>query len=333
MAQPIPFPTDETRGRELLDAALGYAARGWPVIPLHSPTGVGCSCHMGSRCESVGKHPRLKRWRNEASCDPGVIERWWTAWPDANIGIVTGYDASGLAVVDIDKNKGGGESWHALRKLYGPEALTPAVITGSGGEHLYFRAPGFVKSRSPMTDEWPGVDMKATGGYVVAPPSRNAAGKYEWDRMYSLEDTEIAPLPDWVAAFVEKPAGTVGSGGGIPEVIPDGSRREAFLKVAGALRRQGLRGEEILPALLAMNTRCKTPAPESDLREIANSMEIYPPEPDWQGPELRDRRNGHSSNGQHPPDAEAESEGEGEPPSFINEVVRVWEKDEPPPRA
>ena len=74
---------------ELLCAALGLAARGWHVIPLHTPTGKGCSCAQGD-CESIGKHPRIGNWPEEAATDPETITKWWTRWPQANIGIVTG---------------------------------------------------------------------------------------------------------------------------------------------------------------------------------------------------------------------------------------------------
>ena len=48
-------------------------------------------------------------------------------------------------------------------------APTAAVATGGGGWHLYYRHPG-----GPLLAALPGragVDVKADGGYVVAPPS------------------------------------------------------------------------------------------------------------------------------------------------------------------
>ncbi|BCJ75195.1 hypothetical protein CS0771_47390 [Catellatospora sp. IY07-71] len=55
--------------------------------------------------------------------------------------------------------------------------LTPPtryVRTGSGGLHLYYRHPGGI---SVPCDQGmrlgPGIDVKADGGYVVAPPSRH----------------------------------------------------------------------------------------------------------------------------------------------------------------
>ena len=44
----------------MLDWALTYIGRGWPVIPLHCPVSGGCSCGDAS-CARVGKHPRTRR--------------------------------------------------------------------------------------------------------------------------------------------------------------------------------------------------------------------------------------------------------------------------------
>jgi hypothetical protein len=87
----------------MLQAALRYAARGWQVIPLHTPTTDGCSC-LQSDC-SVGKHPRIHNGSKGASSNKTQIRHWWTMYPDANIGIVTG-PQSGLCVVDVDGEDG-----------------------------------------------------------------------------------------------------------------------------------------------------------------------------------------------------------------------------------
>src|SRR2546421_218652 len=43
---------------DLLAAAVRYAARGWPVLPCHTPVDNSCSCAQ-TDCSSLGKHPRL----------------------------------------------------------------------------------------------------------------------------------------------------------------------------------------------------------------------------------------------------------------------------------
>ncbi len=61
---------------DLLEAALAYAAEGWPVLPLHTPRGQQCSCGRAD-CGSVGKHPRTRNGLTDASTDPDTIREWW----------------------------------------------------------------------------------------------------------------------------------------------------------------------------------------------------------------------------------------------------------------
>jgi putative DNA primase/helicase len=152
-----------------LEAALGYAKEGWPVLPLHSTIGDRCTCRNQS-CGSKGKHPRTEHGIKDASRKAAQVRAWWTKWPDANIGLVTG-QASGRIVLDIDVKKGkkGLESLAALIEEHGalPETLT--ARTPSGGWHYVFRIPDrAIKSHKGVRD---GVDLLADGSYFVASPS------------------------------------------------------------------------------------------------------------------------------------------------------------------
>ncbi len=105
---------------ELLRAARGYAARGWPVLPLCWPLPAGaCACGRPG-CSSPGKHPLVQRGLHAASTDPERIRRWWGRWLWANVGIRTGA-ASGLLVLDVDGTAGSGPPGRAAA----PEAGTP----------------------------------------------------------------------------------------------------------------------------------------------------------------------------------------------------------------
>lgn len=98
--------------------AFRYAESGWPIFPVHTPTGdyarpcscrrVAClrigmhPCHKNtckdrgkhpchqSVCDSAGKHPRTKNGVHDASTDEAIIRWWWETWEDANIGVATG---------------------------------------------------------------------------------------------------------------------------------------------------------------------------------------------------------------------------------------------------
>ena len=119
---------------DLKSSALRYAERGWHVIPVHSVKGGGCSCGKAD-CPSPAKHPRTPHGLKDASLDIATIESWWSRWPDANIGIVTGA-GSGIVVLDIDPRHGGDESLAQLIGLVGdmcPVLFGHALVTCDGG--------------------------------------------------------------------------------------------------------------------------------------------------------------------------------------------------------
>jgi hypothetical protein len=175
----------------LLAAALGYAAAGIPVLPLHTPTSsTTCSCRR--ECTSIGKHPRLQHGLRDASTDPEQVRRWWTMWPQANVGLVTGVV---MDVCDIDSENG----LAALLELLGDGAVTgPTVATGSGGWHVYLTPTGMGNRVRLLPD----VDWRGTGGYVVAPPSLHASGqRYRWSRQ--LDEAPMQPCPLALRRLVE----------------------------------------------------------------------------------------------------------------------------------
>ena len=157
----------------LLDAALAYAKRGWPVFPCHGAKAGRCTCGR-TTCGSPGKHPRVEHGLKEASTDPTVIRSWWTRWPDANIAITTGGEF-GLAVLDEDPDHGGSESLHDLEQRYGKLPPTPKNLTGGGGVHHLYRRPG-VTIKNSAGKLGPGLDVRGDGGYIIAPPSRHISG-------------------------------------------------------------------------------------------------------------------------------------------------------------
>jgi hypothetical protein len=129
----------------------------------------------------------------DASNDEETIRRWWSAKPDANVGIATG--ASGLLVVDVDhglEEKGVWPDWLA-------DAFTYTVRTGRRPEfglQFYFQADGSRNSAGWAKDGLSG-DIRADGGYVLAAGSIHPSGHpYEvW-----FDGPLNTPL-DWVTAL------------------------------------------------------------------------------------------------------------------------------------
>jgi hypothetical protein len=180
----------------LLDAARGYAARGIPVYPVHwpRPTPGGatlvCSCPRGPSCDRPAKHPLVRYGVNDATTDPGQLERWWRRWPRANLGLATGvvFDA-----LDVD----GAAGLAALLQLARTADLRfpgPLVATGGGGWHHWF-VPTGLGNRPPRGLAH--VDWRGIGGCVLAPPSHHISGeRYRW-----LRDLDRTPLPEVPAAL------------------------------------------------------------------------------------------------------------------------------------
>ena len=117
-------------------------------------------------------------------------------WPDANVGIATG--APGPDVLDVDRHEDG-DGYAAFNRLKRAGMLAGAralVRTRSGGLHAYFTGTGQQCGRLPAHH----LDFKASGGYVLAPPSvvggqlyelldhRPATARLDWAAVRSLLD-------------------------------------------------------------------------------------------------------------------------------------------------
>jgi len=205
-------------------AAHLYRNRGWRVIPLHrvGPDGLTCSCRKGRNCASKGKHPLDTAWQNTPELSGADIEALFGTDRPPNIGIATGAP-SGFWVLDIDPEKGGLESWQRI-KAGRPMPETYAVRTGSGGWHFYFEMPtGFEVTNSPAAFKGTGIDIRGTGGQVVAPPSRTDKGDYV------AFDRALNHAPDWLLEMVrpQAPAGPVVMSSDVPDRsnLPESERK------------------------------------------------------------------------------------------------------------
>jgi len=269
-----------------MQAAVDYLARGWSVVPAHTvdPQGA-CSCGV-VQCDRPGKHPRV-RWAEYQKRRPTTqqVEAWWSQWPDSNIAIITGA-ASGLVVVDLD----GPEASASLATLGLPETAVRAT-TGKG-EHLYFAHPGGqVPNRVRLA---PGVDVRADGGYVIAPPSRHQSGRaYAWSGAGSGAHEKPPSLPPAVAARLAGRATTVAPTGaskepqaapqadawvvhylqGVPESGGEGlpGRNEAAARLAGHYLRH-LDARETYQLLSLWNMRNSPPMDDYELRRTIASI-------------------------------------------------------------
>jgi hypothetical protein len=255
-----PEPSKATAG-DTLAAALDYGLAGLPVLPLHSAPDGRCSCGKPA-CKDAAKHPRNHNGLTGASTDPAVIAEWWRRWPDANVGIRTG---DGTVVLDVDPQKGGLSTLQALERKHGRLPLGPLVVTGSGGQHLYF-AGAASNSVGKLGD---GLDVRGEGGYVVAPPSVHETGKaYKWHRPLN------GSLPAWPFKEATEPSRTAPA---VTDEIPSGQRNATLASLAGTMRRRGMGKSEILAALTVANRdRCRPPLDGEEVERIAESIASMP---------------------------------------------------------
>jgi hypothetical protein len=196
-------------GSLLRDAALGYASRGIPVLPLHHPVAhldsarpvadgrviaphvwTACSCRDRA-CAQIGKHPLgalVPHGLTEATTNRARVLAWWTRHPHANIGLATGHR---FDVLDVDGPQGA----QAIRVFAAEHDLRssgPLVRTGGGGWHYYLTPTGLGNVHPAGLAH---VDWRGRGGYVVAPPSRHHSGHpYEFVAGRDL-DTPLTHVP------------------------------------------------------------------------------------------------------------------------------------------
>jgi hypothetical protein len=180
-------------------AAAYFASKfGWAVFPLHWIAAGKCSCKR-TDCGNQGKHPLVGHGFLDATRDAAQIEQWWSKWPAANIGIATGR-ASGLVVLDVDPRNGGDDSLEGLRLQHGPLPPTVQSRTGGGGDHYLFAYPALAVGERIQSGKFaPGLDLKADGGYIVAPPSVHASGRaYAWEASSVPGEVPFAAPPAWL---------------------------------------------------------------------------------------------------------------------------------------
>lgn len=235
------------------------AQRGWHLLP----------------CAARGKAPLLKRWPALASSDFATVAGWAAKNPGCNWGVTTGPE-SRVFVLDVD-GEAGNASLAALEAQYGPLPVTLVSLTGrgDGGEHRWFNYPVAREIRGSAGKLGEGLDVRATGGYVIVPPSIHETGRaYQW----ADPEQSIADAPIWLLDLL---SGETRTNSNPPSthigILVKGERNDGLTRYAGWLRRKGAELPELEEKLLAANARrCQPPLDEIDVRKIAASIARYP---------------------------------------------------------
>lgn len=239
---------------ENLSWALRYLSIGWSVFPV------------GIDDKGNWKKSLIK-WRSLETQLPSSeqVKEWWSRWPEARVGVVTGA-LSGIVVVDVDPRHGG-----SVDGLDVPATLISK--TGGGGWHYIYEHPGNGLHIKTIAN-WPreGIDIRGDGGYFVVPPSIHASGEaYEW--ALDFESDHISPCPNWLTEKAQSETRVPISellGG-----VPMGQRNDAATRVVGFIFSK-LKTEEFdtkgWELLSDWNKKNPSPLEENELRSVFESI-------------------------------------------------------------
>lgn len=173
-------PTENATSYSKLDCAKIYANNGFSIFP----------------CVPNGKNPAFK-WKDYATTDIDVIEKWWTDNPEYNIGVV----ADNHIVLDVDTKSDSHTDGYTSLKNHPEFPETFTVTTPSGGRHYYFDTDD-PQSLTIATGFENGLDIRAGGkGYTIGVGSTIDGVSYT----STSESFYMAPAPDWVKLAAEKP--------------------------------------------------------------------------------------------------------------------------------
>lgn len=214
------------------------------------------------------KRPLISSWLQFQSRLPtdADMEEWWSAHPYANYGVVTGF-ISGITVIDLDYGKG--EST-PLSKF--PPTFT--VKTPSGGYHLYYKYYADIKTGSNQFHQFPHLDIRNDGGYVVGPESITSYKEKDIQKggVYAIHsDVPIAEFP--VYLFKKQHKGLSGIQNFHTMKEGDG-RNEDLTSFAFALLSKMPQSEWpiVYETIKAANSKFKSPLPPREVESLFESM-------------------------------------------------------------
>jgi len=232
---------------QIYTQAFAYLVAGYSLIPV-----------------GKDKRPLLHAWKKYQTIRPTEEEllAWWTKWPEANVGIITG-SISGITVLDIDSYK----STNTVPFQTFPETFT--VETGNKGLQLYYQYQPGLSISANAYPQFPNLDIRSDGGYVVAPPSVTAYdGKGGIYRV--VNSTNPAPFPGHLFP-TKKPKRTLTE----KTTALAGRRNDTLASFIGTLlhsHNEDIWETEVYPAVMRANKLYTPPLSEKEVRATFESI-------------------------------------------------------------
>jgi hypothetical protein len=238
----------------IAERAAAYHATGWQPLAIRPND----------------KQPLRQGWQTATLPDTVAAI---AASPGANIGLAV---PAGSMVLDVDIKNDGPATLAGLEAEHGVLPATLSATTATGGRHFWFGLPYGVTVGNRVSIA-PGLDIRAKGGYVVAPPSQINGKPYTWD----MEGTApVAIAPAWLITLASRPAApppkppTDGE-----QTIREGQRNRTLFEMGAAMRGKGFPIGAIEAALAIMNAEhCSPPMDDGELATIAKSAARYAPD-------------------------------------------------------
>lgn len=225
--------------RSTLELARSYLNQGFSIIPI----------------QPYGKKP-LVAWKEYQTRLPRKeeVDHWFTG--DNNIGIVTGA-ISNLIVIDCDSDE--------ATEMAKQKGLPPSPVSKTAhGYHFFYRYTDGVRNFQKR-DDLPGIDLRAEGGYVVAPPSTHPEGPiYTWVKNLS----DLVNPPTWILADkTQKTNLALLSTAGATQ----GTRNDSLARLTGKWCKN-LTYQEVLDLANGWNKKNNPPLPELEVLTTVNSI-------------------------------------------------------------
>ena len=218
----------------ILNAALAYLRQGISVT-LSDPK---------------SKRP-IYKWADFQKKLPteAQIKAMFAAHPKAMLAIITG-ELSHILVVDCDSPEAIQQVEDAL-----PDSFEPIIaVSPRGGRHYYFAcANGKWQTKSAVLKN---IDIRANGGVIVAPPSRNdSGGQYRWLTDLDFDKARLQEMPESLcellkSAQVESKPKFVIDLKSVEDLYKEGRRDSDLFHLALALRKSGESREYVLKNLM-----------------------------------------------------------------------------------
>jgi len=234
---------------------------------------------------------------HSATTDPGLVARWWGDVPAAGVGVACG--PAGLVVIDIDAHHVPvADRTHLLPGIPIPEQVeldglasgfdtlallaafrgktdpaqdesTLRVRTPSGGLHVWYRNPEpDVRYRCSTGSgrntalAWQ-VDVRAEGGYIIAPGTRTSQG------VYRAEGTTRHPavLPEWLRGELRRTGHVIEPQASAALARPEGP---AAVRPSARRSRRSATAHQVIDPLIAAVAECAAASEGTGFSEKLN---------------------------------------------------------------